>query len=288
MADSPGMERVVGRVLDSRLLDTSIARLLASDELWSMVEEIAQSPVVSDAITHQGLSFADEMAGEVRTRSRRIDDRLAHAARRALRGTLRAGRISRRRRPGLSRSLAAPATPLYTGLVTRAIALAIDGLLINGIAVLVGRVVALALSVLHDRRTTAVLAAISGVVYLLWSAAYFVSFWSTTGQTPGGHVMRFGVREARPARHQRPPGDRTPRRAGHSAAMPLCAGFVPMLFDSRLARAPGLDGTDRRDRHWARRRPRPMCTRGRRRRDAVGEPALSPVPGRCEPRAPDP
>jgi hypothetical protein len=48
-----------------------------------MVDEIAQSPVVSDAIAHQSLSFADEMAGEVRTRSRRIDDRLASAARRA-------------------------------------------------------------------------------------------------------------------------------------------------------------------------------------------------------------
>ena len=38
---------------------------------------------MSDAIAHQGMSFADEIAGEVRTRSRRIDDRLARAARRA-------------------------------------------------------------------------------------------------------------------------------------------------------------------------------------------------------------
>ncbi len=83
VADSPGMERMVGRVLDSRLLDTGMARLLASEELWEMVDEIAQSPAVSDAIAHQSMSFADEMAGEVRTRTRRIDDRLARAARKA-------------------------------------------------------------------------------------------------------------------------------------------------------------------------------------------------------------
>jgi len=128
---------------------------------------------------------------------------------------------------------APPPAPLYTGLVTRALALAIDALLINGIAVLVAAVVALALSVLHVSSDDAVLAAISGVVYLVWSAAYFVSFWSTTGQTPGGHVMRFAVRDATTG------AVISVRRAMVRlvglvlAAIPLCAGFVPVLFDSR-------------------------------------------------------
>ena len=137
-----------------------------------MVDEIAQSPAVSDAIAHQGMSFADEMAGEVRTRSRRIDDRLARAPRAApADAPARHGRPGRRR-PGLSRCVAAPAAPRYTGLVTRAIALALDALLINGIAALVGALIALALSALQaGSNSENVVAAISAVVYFLWWAA---------------------------------------------------------------------------------------------------------------------
>jgi uncharacterized RDD family membrane protein YckC len=122
----------------------------------------------------------------------------------------------------------------YTGLVTRAIALAFDALLINTAAVVAGAVLALALSVLHaGSQATTVVAAISGVTYVVWSAAYFVVFWSTTGQTPGGHVMRFAVRDEASG------ASLTVRRSllrvvGLTlAALPLCAGFVPILFDRR-------------------------------------------------------
>ena len=35
--------------------------------------------------------------------------------------------------------------------------------------------------------------AAGGAVYVLWGIAYFVTFWSTTGQTPGNRVMRIQV-----------------------------------------------------------------------------------------------
>jgi uncharacterized RDD family membrane protein YckC len=124
--------------------------------------------------------------------------------------------------------------PRYTGLVTRAIALALDALLINGIAAVTGAVIALCLSVLHaNSQAEKLVAAISGVAYIAWSAAYFVSFWSTTGQTPGAHLMRFAVRDAETG------AVISVRRACLRliglvlAALPLCAGFVPVLFDSR-------------------------------------------------------
>jgi hypothetical protein len=83
--DSDRIEAIVVQVLDSRVLDASVARVLASEQLWLVVEEIARSPAVTDAIAHQGVGFADQVAGEVAERSRRADDRLEGAARRLLR-----------------------------------------------------------------------------------------------------------------------------------------------------------------------------------------------------------
>jgi hypothetical protein len=83
--DSAAAERLVGRVIESRLLDEAVRRLLESEELWLLVEEIARSPAVTDAITRQSVGFADQVAEGVRVRSRRADAWLERAARRALR-----------------------------------------------------------------------------------------------------------------------------------------------------------------------------------------------------------
>jgi hypothetical protein len=83
------VEHTVARVLDGpeleRLADQVLARLLESQELWVLVEEIAESPAVTDAITQQGFGFADEVAGGMRARSRNADAWLERRARRALR-----------------------------------------------------------------------------------------------------------------------------------------------------------------------------------------------------------
>ncbi|HSD79603.1 MAG TPA: hypothetical protein VLB47_03040, partial [Solirubrobacteraceae bacterium] len=81
---SPGMERVVASVFESRLLDEVVARLLESEDLWRLVDEIARSPSVTEAITQQGFGFADQVAGEVRDRSRHADARVERTARRLL------------------------------------------------------------------------------------------------------------------------------------------------------------------------------------------------------------
>jgi hypothetical protein len=83
--DSEGMDRLVAQVLESRLLDATVARILASEELWLVVDEVAQSPAVTAAITQQGVGFAGQVAGEVGERSRRADARLERVARRLLR-----------------------------------------------------------------------------------------------------------------------------------------------------------------------------------------------------------
>jgi hypothetical protein len=82
--DSATAERLVARVIQGPLLDEAVARLLESEDLWILVDEIARSPAVTDAISHQGMGLADEVGGVVRSRSRRADARLEQAARRVL------------------------------------------------------------------------------------------------------------------------------------------------------------------------------------------------------------
>jgi len=82
---NPDVERVVASLFESHLLDEVVARLLQSDELWLVVDEIASSPAVTDAIAQQSFSFADQVAGEVRNRSRNADALVERTTRRLLR-----------------------------------------------------------------------------------------------------------------------------------------------------------------------------------------------------------
>ena len=61
-----------------------VARLLESEEMWVLVDEIAQSPAVTEAVTQQSLGFADEVADDVNKRARRADAIAEHIARRLL------------------------------------------------------------------------------------------------------------------------------------------------------------------------------------------------------------
>jgi uncharacterized RDD family membrane protein YckC len=122
----------------------------------------------------------------------------------------------------------------YVGLVTRTIAFALDAALINAAAILVGLAVGLAASVLKtpDGVDKALFAA-GGVLFVIWTAVYFVTFWSTTGQTPGNRVLEIRVCRAE---------DESALRARQAlwrliwlviAAIPLFAGLLLILVDDR-------------------------------------------------------
>jgi uncharacterized RDD family membrane protein YckC len=121
----------------------------------------------------------------------------------------------------------------YAGLVTRAVAFAIDVALIDLAAVTVAIVVGLGISAFDVPdvvRTIAI--AVGGLAFVAWSLGYFALFWSTTGQTPGARVMgvrvlceRGGVLRVRGA---------IVRLVGMAlAALPLFAGFLLILVDRR-------------------------------------------------------
>jgi uncharacterized RDD family membrane protein YckC len=124
--------------------------------------------------------------------------------------------------------------PVYAGLVTRAIAFAVDAAIVNLTGLGVGVVVGLALSILKTpAKTDDVLVAVGGGLFVIWTIAYFVAFWSTTGQTPGDRVMRIRVRRA---------GEDSPLRPRWAlvrlvglglAAIPLLLGFLPILLNDR-------------------------------------------------------
>ena len=125
-------------------------------------------------------------------------------------------------------------SPLYQGLVTRTIAFALDCAVINLVAIAVGLAVGLAASVLDlPSELDKALVAVGGLAWFLWSTGYFVVCWSTTGQTPGDRLLHIRVCAA---------DDFTPLSAKRSvlrlifltlAAIPLFAGFLPILFDDR-------------------------------------------------------
>jgi hypothetical protein len=91
--ESPGMVRLVDRIVESPLLEHTISRVVddvvgdlpSSEAMWALIDVIAQSPAVTEAITQQGFGFADQVAEEVRERSRSLDARLERGAWRLLR-----------------------------------------------------------------------------------------------------------------------------------------------------------------------------------------------------------
>jgi uncharacterized RDD family membrane protein YckC len=123
-------------------------------------------------------------------------------------------------------------TTPYGGIATRGIALAIDAAIANGLflvgAALLGLVASL-VGDLHPRWLVTVLAAIGWSVTV---GGYFVLFWTATGQTPGMRMMHLRV-----VTHRGEPVHfvRALIRLGGLvlAIIPLFAGFLPVLVDSR-------------------------------------------------------
>ena len=80
VVQSDGATQLIDAFFDSGLFDRFIDRLLSSDGLWRLVDEIAASPTVRAALSQQGLGFADQVGDAVRARSRKGDRALERAA----------------------------------------------------------------------------------------------------------------------------------------------------------------------------------------------------------------
>jgi uncharacterized RDD family membrane protein YckC len=131
-----------------------------------------------------------------------------------------------------ARTIEDAAPRAYSGLVTRTIAFAIDAAIIDVVAVAVGAIVALVFSILpvsHDLRVAT--AAAGAGVFIVWAAAYFVTFWTTTGQTPGNRAMR--IRVVRADGSALRPRHALARLLGMVLGLPLLWGYLAILLSDR-------------------------------------------------------
>lgn len=81
----PESERILAAALEGPLVEEAVSQLLENQAVWVLVDEIARSPSVTEAIAHQGTGFADQVAGRARERSRNADALLERVARRLVR-----------------------------------------------------------------------------------------------------------------------------------------------------------------------------------------------------------
>ena len=118
----------------------------------------------------------------------------------------------------------------YVGLVTRVISWGVDVLLINLVAIITGLGIEFVASIFPiTKNLKPLFLAIAAVVYVVWTAAYFVVFWSMSGQTPGSRLMQ--VRLVTPGGGRVKPVRALVRWIGMNVAMlPLPWGYVPIPF----------------------------------------------------------
>jgi uncharacterized RDD family membrane protein YckC len=120
----------------------------------------------------------------------------------------------------------------YAGLVTRALALLVDAVVINVIAAITGAALGLIGSLLGVKDLGIVAAVTGGLLWLGWTGLYFIAFWMATGQTPGARL--FGIRVVSSGERDLGPIRAALRFAVMVVALvPLGAGFITVLFDDR-------------------------------------------------------
>jgi uncharacterized RDD family membrane protein YckC len=221
LAASGELERLLKTALESPRALELTDRVLASEEMQRTLGSVASSPELRAAIARQSAGLAEQVVTGVRTSAIGLDDRAERTVRRSPRG----------------------ARPVYAGVGSRGIALAIDSLAALGIFAIGSAVAALIASLVGGIRPEWLAGTLLGAAWVLVAAGYFVLFWSAAGQTPGMRLMHLRVRRSDGGRLS--VARALVRTIGLALAIiPLFAGFVPALFDSRRRALPDyLAGT---------------------------------------------
>jgi uncharacterized RDD family membrane protein YckC len=217
LAATGELERLIEQSLGSAQTLELTDRVLASDEMQLVLQNIASSPELRRALTRQSAGLAVDVVTSVRRSATRFDERIA--------------------RPAQQRQ------PVYAGIGTRAVALAVDALIALSIFAVGSAVVALIASLVGGIRPQWLAGSLLGLAWIIVGGGYFVLFWSAAGQTPGMRLMRLRVQ--RPGGGGLSVGRAIVRTVGLALAIiPLFAGFVPALFDERRRALPDyLAGT---------------------------------------------
>jgi uncharacterized RDD family membrane protein YckC len=213
--ESEAVKRALIEAIDSELVDEVWRRLLASDEAQRLVERIAEAPEIRAAISAQSVGMIEDVGHTIGRGTRRLDDGVERVARRIFLRPRRAEPTNR------------------AGLVTRALSFALDVLIVNLAFSGIAAIAALIASAFtgNSGGVSDLALALGTVAWLTLGAVYLLGFWSLAGQTLG---MRFlGIRLAVEGRGLSPRRSLRRLLGGVLAAIPLCLGFLGILFDER-------------------------------------------------------
>jgi uncharacterized RDD family membrane protein YckC len=205
------------RVLDDEALRTRILeqlqRALQSPEGQQLIEQVVASPAVRNALTHEATVAVEDFATRVRAHLAAADDGIE-------------------RRIGRTRDRSQPASELYGGVLSRAVAFSVDAVLANALYLVGVGLVALIASIAGGLRPEWLAASIAAVGWIAIVIGYFVGFWTLAGQTPGMLLVRQRVSTQSGA--QIGVGRALVRLLVLMLSIvPFFAGAITMLFDSR-------------------------------------------------------
>jgi uncharacterized RDD family membrane protein YckC len=215
---SPALERWLASEDAARVVALATDRIVQSEDFRRALAGLLSSPEVRKALTETAGGFGDEAAVAARTKARGADFRVEAWVHRLL------------RRPD-------PARPGFGGFVSRGAALVVDGLLAQVAFLVLAASVGIVLGLASGLRPGWLEGVLAGGGWLIVVAAYFAAFWASTGQTPGMRLMR--VRVLAPSGGPPSLVRSLVRVVGLVLAIiPLGAGFLPALVDSRRRALP--------------------------------------------------
>jgi uncharacterized RDD family membrane protein YckC len=212
--NSPGLQEWVAGDEGRQLTTTLTRQLVESAAFKQALKDVLSSPEVRTALTSQAAGFGAEFAEAARRRSRVADERVEGRARRLL------------HRPPNGQSVG------FGGFASRALGLVIDAALAELAFIVLAAAIALVAALAGGLHSGWLAGALAGAGWFIAAAVYFTAFWSTTGQTPGMRLLH--VRVTTPAGAPPSAFRSLVRFVGLILAIiPLFAGFLPVLFDSR-------------------------------------------------------
>jgi uncharacterized RDD family membrane protein YckC len=170
--ESDAVKQAVIDALDSELVDEVWRRLLASEEAQQLVERIAEAPELRAAIRSQSTGLIADIGRSIGRLARRLDDTFERIVRRLFFRPRRAEPSDR------------------AGAVSRALAFALDGAIVNLLFSALVAIVALIVGAISGtgHGVSGAALAVGGTAWLTLGGLYLLAFWSLVGQTPG---MRF-------------------------------------------------------------------------------------------------
>jgi uncharacterized RDD family membrane protein YckC len=221
---SPALERWLASEDAARVVALATDSIVQSEAFRRSLADLISSPEIRRALTETAGGFGEEAAVTGRTKARGADFRFEAWVHRLF------------RRPEAAR-------PGFGGFVSRAVALVVDGFLAQVAFLVLAGSVAIVLGLASSIRPGWLDGVLAGGGWLLVVAGYFALFWTGPGQTPGMRLM--GVRVLSPSGETPSLFRSLVRVVGLVLAIiPLGAGFLPVLFDSRRRSLPDyLAGT---------------------------------------------